>query len=151
VAAVLDEAAELVIRAVPGWAGLLALTSLPLRFLEVHFINRLIQLGEGAPKYVDHFVSLSWLVTLALIPAFWGRAVYARACSLALSGKTAERGAPLGLCCSWVSDGPSSRCRPWLSSPAWRRPRRRSRSGLVRSRRCRSPCARCAPSRRFSG
>lgn len=95
-AVVLDEAAELVIRGVPGWAGLLALTSLPLRFLEVHLLSRLILLGESASKYVDHFVSLSWLVTFALIPAFWGRAVFARACSLALSGKTAERGAPLG-------------------------------------------------------
>lgn len=94
-AAVLDEAAELVVRGVPGWAGLLALTSLPLRFLEVHLVNRLIQLGESAPKYVDHFISLSWLVTFALIPAFWGRAVFAHACSLALSGKTAGRGAPV--------------------------------------------------------
>lgn len=96
VAAVLDEAAELVVRGVPGWAGLLALTSLPLRFLEAHLVNRLIQLGESATRYADHFVSLSWLVTFALIPAFWGRAVFARACSLALSGKTAGRGAPLG-------------------------------------------------------
>lgn len=95
-AAVLDEAADLVVRGVPGWAGLLALTSLPLRFLEAHLVNRLIQLGEGASRYVDHIVSLSWLVTFALIPALWGRAVFARACSLALAGKTAGRGAPTG-------------------------------------------------------
>lgn len=95
-AAVLDEAAELVVRGVPGWAARLALTSLPLRFLEAHLVNRLILLGEGASRYVDHVLSLSWLVTFALVPALWGRAVFARAASLALSGKTAGRGAPPG-------------------------------------------------------
>lgn len=93
--AVLDEAAELVPREVAGWAGLMALTSLPLRFLEVHFVNRLFQLGESATDYVNYLLSLSWLVAIALLPALWGRAVYARACALALSGKTAGRGAPL--------------------------------------------------------
>jgi hypothetical protein len=86
VSAVLDEAAELVVREVPGWAGLLALTALPLRFLEVHFLNRLLQLGDSATQYVNHLVSLSWLVAFALLPAIWGRAVYAHACALALSG-----------------------------------------------------------------
>lgn len=87
--AALDEAAELVPREVAGWAGLLALTSLPLRFLEAHFLNRLFQLGENATDYVSYLLSLSWLVAFALLPALWGRAVYARACALALSGKTA--------------------------------------------------------------
>ena len=93
--AVLDEAAELVPREVAGWAGLLALTSLPLRFLEAHFFNRLFQLGDSATSYVDYLLSLSWLVAFALLPALWGRAVFARACALALSGRAAGRGAPL--------------------------------------------------------
>lgn len=93
VTAVLDEAAELVPREVAGWAGLLALTSLPLRFLEAHFLNRLFQLGDSATSYVDYLLSLSWLVAFALLPALWGRAVFARACALALSGRaTAARG-----------------------------------------------------------
>ena len=95
VTAVLDEAAELVPREVAGWAGLLALTSLPLRFLEAHFFNRLFQLGDNATDYVTYLLSLSWLVAFALLPALWGRAVYARACALALSGRAAGRGAPL--------------------------------------------------------
>jgi hypothetical protein len=86
VSAVLDEAAELVVKEVPGWAGLLALTALPLRFLEVHFLNRLLQLGESATQYVNHLVALSWLVAFAFLPAIWGRAVFAHACALALSG-----------------------------------------------------------------
>ena len=95
VTAVLDEAAELVPGEVAGWAGLLALTALPLRFLEAHFLNRLFQLGESATDYVNYLLSLSWLVAAALLPALWGRAVFARACALALSGRTAGRGVPL--------------------------------------------------------
>lgn len=95
VTAVLDEAAELVPRELASWAGLLALTSLPLRFLEAHFLNRLFQLGDNATDYVNYLLSLSWLVAFALLPALWGRAVFARACALALSGRAAGRGAPL--------------------------------------------------------
>lgn len=88
VGAVLDEAVELVSRVVPRWAALLALASLPLRFLEVHFLNRLIQLDTTAPQHVGYLVSLSWLVAAAFLPAIWGRAVYAHACALALAGRS---------------------------------------------------------------
>jgi len=87
VSAALDEAAELVAREIPGWAGLLAITALPLRFLEVHFFNRLLQLGDNAPGYVNHLISLSFLIAVALLPALWGRAVFVKACALALSGR----------------------------------------------------------------
>lgn len=92
VGAVLDEAAELVSRDVPGWAALLALTSLPLRFLEAHFFNRLLQLDQLAPDYVSYLTALSWLVAFAFLPALWGRAVYAHACSLAFSGQSGRSG-----------------------------------------------------------
>jgi hypothetical protein len=92
VGAVLDEAAELVSRDVPGWAALLALTSLPLRFLEAHFFNRLLQLDRDAPNYVSYLIALSWLVAFASLPALWGRAVYAHACSLAFSGQSGQSG-----------------------------------------------------------
>lgn len=92
VGAVLDEAAELVSRDVPGWAALLALTLLPLRFLEAHFFNRLLQLDQLAPDYVSYLTALSWLVAFAFLPALWGRAVYAHACSLAFSGQSGRSG-----------------------------------------------------------
>ena len=97
VSAVLDESAELVSRDVPGWAALLALTALPLRFLEAHFLNRLLQLDESAPQHVAYLVSLSWLVAFAFLPALWGRAVYAHACSLAFSGRSGSRQVPAAL------------------------------------------------------
>lgn len=86
VSGVLDEAVELVCRGVPGWAGLLALTALPLRFLEAHLANRMMQLGDEAPGYLNHLTAISWLATLALPLALWGRAVFVRACTLALAG-----------------------------------------------------------------
>jgi hypothetical protein len=89
---VLDEAVDLVSRGVPGWAGLLALASLPLRFCEAHLWNRLAQLGAGARGAMGHVDAISWLVTLALLPALWGRAVFVRACLRELSGSAA--GAP---------------------------------------------------------
>lgn len=97
VSAVLDESADLVSRDVPGWAALLALASLPLRFLEAHFFNRLLQLDESAPQHVTYLISLSWLVAFAFLPALWGRAVYAHACALALSGRSGSRELPASL------------------------------------------------------
>ena len=88
VSAVLDEAVELVARRVHGPAGLLILTSLPLRFVEAWLLNRLLQLEEPT-EYINHLTSLSILVSCALLPALWGRATYARACSLALTGSAA--------------------------------------------------------------
>ncbi|HEY6321575.1 MAG TPA: hypothetical protein VJA16_08475 [Thermoanaerobaculia bacterium] len=71
-------------RTVPEWAAVLALASLPLRLLEVHFANRLLQLGAHAGGHLHHLLSISWLVTVALLPALGGRAVFARACAMAL-------------------------------------------------------------------
>jgi hypothetical protein len=88
VAAVLDDAAELVVRTVPEWAAVLALASLPLRLLEVHFANRLLQLGAHAGEHLHHLLSISWLVTIALLPALCGRAVFVRACAMALQSGT---------------------------------------------------------------
>jgi hypothetical protein len=85
---VLDDAAELVVRTVPEWAAVLALASLPLRLLEVHFANRLLQLGAHAGGHLHHLLSISWLVTIALLPALCGRAVFARACAMALQSGT---------------------------------------------------------------
>jgi hypothetical protein len=83
--AVLDAAVDLVARRLPGPAGLLVLTSLPLRFLEAWLVNRLLQLGDGASDHVSYLTSVSVLVSATLLPAFWGRAVFARSCALTLS------------------------------------------------------------------
>ncbi|HBL25308.1 MAG TPA: hypothetical protein DD490_00555 [Acidobacteria bacterium] len=89
--AVLDTAVDLVSRRLPGMAGLLMLASLPLRFLEAWLANRLLQLGDKASEHVSYLTGLSVWVTLSLLLAFWGRAVWARSCTLALTGGEAER------------------------------------------------------------
>jgi hypothetical protein len=92
-----------VVRSVPEWAAVLALASLPLRLLEVHLANRLLQLGAHAGGHLHHLLSISWLVTIALLPALGGRAVFARACAMALqsgsrvSPRLALRLPPAGL------------------------------------------------------
>jgi hypothetical protein len=77
-----------VVGAVPEWAAVLALTALPLRLVGAHLANRLLQLGAGAPHHFNHLLSISWLVTFALLPALWGRALFVRACALALESRT---------------------------------------------------------------
>lgn len=79
-------------REVPGWAGLLALASLPLRFAQVHAAERLAQLGADADGYLGHLTALSALVTLLLLPALWARAVFTRACARRLAGQAGAAG-----------------------------------------------------------
>ncbi len=90
-APVLDDAFELVVRGAPAAAALLVLTSIPLRFLEVRLVWELLDLGTKAGEHSAYLFGLSALSTLALVPAFWGRVVFARACSLALQGDSVER------------------------------------------------------------
>jgi hypothetical protein len=90
--AVLDEAAELLTRELPGWAGLAVLTALPLRFLEVHFLNRVAELGKQAGDYGRYLFAISLAITLASALAFWGRAVLAHAVVLSLTGERGDRG-----------------------------------------------------------
>ncbi|MGH9361824.1 MAG: hypothetical protein ACRD2T_07890 [Thermoanaerobaculia bacterium] len=62
------------------WVGVLWLTALPLRLLQVAFADRLIELGADAHRYGRWFGELSWAIGLAFLLALYGRAVYARAC-----------------------------------------------------------------------
>src|SRR3954469_229336 len=50
---VLDESATVVRATVSPWAGLLLATSIPYRFMQIVFIDRLIELGSKAAQYGD--------------------------------------------------------------------------------------------------
>jgi hypothetical protein len=82
--AVLDEAVEVVSMTAAPWAGLLIATALPYRFLQALFLDQLIEVGSNAPKYGDLLGGTAMLIVGAVVIALWGRAVYARACRLAL-------------------------------------------------------------------
>lgn len=92
-ASVLDDAFELLARGAPAAAAWMVITALPLRFLEARLVWALIDLGPQAMDHAGYLLALSAWTTLALVPAFWGRAAYARACSLALQGDVSERAA----------------------------------------------------------
>ena len=89
----LDEATDAVALTTP-WVALLILTELPYRFLQVVFIDQLLDLGGEALHYGAALQSIADLVIVAFVIAVCGRAVYARACRLASqSGRTPGRDA----------------------------------------------------------
>jgi hypothetical protein len=79
---VLDEMAAVVSRAAAPWAAVVAATSLPYRFMQVLFIERVRELGTNAVHYGRALGMLANLTILAFILSRWGRAVWARACRL---------------------------------------------------------------------
>ena len=95
---VLDEAAE-VVRLTAPWTALLVLTAIPYRFLQAMFLDQLIEAGGNAAHYGHLLGATANLIVATVLLAFWGRAVYARACRLAMArgaapGRTAWRVAP---------------------------------------------------------
>jgi hypothetical protein len=94
--AALDEATELITGELPGGAGLAVLAALPLRFLEVHFLNRVSELGKHAGDYGRYLLAISVAITLASALAFWGRAVLAHAVVRALTGDVGGGGGTRG-------------------------------------------------------
>ena len=74
------------------WAGLLILTAIPYRFLQALFFDQLLEVGEKAAQYGNLLGGTANMIVAAVVIALWGRAVYARACRLALGrGETPGR------------------------------------------------------------
>src|SRR5262249_5342239 len=86
--AVLDESADPVRPTGAAWAGLLILTSLPYRFAQVIFVDRLITLGGEATHYGNLLGSLAKWTMGAFVISRCGRAIYARAIRLATDSGT---------------------------------------------------------------
>jgi hypothetical protein len=89
VSEILDDAAEAAMRVAAPWMGLLWLCSLPLRFVQVHFAARLLELGPRAGEYGNYLHGLAFAATAALLPSLWARAVFVRACGLGLREEAA--------------------------------------------------------------
>ncbi len=81
---VLDEAGSVVTTVAAPWLGVFWLTSLPVRALQGFFLMELVELGPEASSYGDHLTQVATAVFLALLAALLGRAVFVRACHLAL-------------------------------------------------------------------
>lgn len=82
--AVLDEASEVVSIVAAPWAGLLIATAIPYRFLQALFLDQLLEAGSRASEYGDLLGGTAMMIAGAILIALWGRAVFARACRLAL-------------------------------------------------------------------
>lgn len=80
---VLDEMAGVVARTAAPWAAVVAATSLPYRFMQVLFFERIIDLGSNAMHYGRALGTIANITILTFILSRWGRAVWARACRLA--------------------------------------------------------------------
>jgi hypothetical protein len=82
---VVDEAAEVVSLTATPWGALLIATSLPYRFLQALFLDQLIEVGADASHYGNLLGSTANMIVATVVLALWGRAVYARACRLAMA------------------------------------------------------------------
>jgi hypothetical protein len=80
---VLDESAAVVRATVSPWAALLLATSIPYRFMQIVFADRLIELGSKASQYGDVLRTTADITCAAFLLSLCGRAIYARACRLA--------------------------------------------------------------------
>jgi hypothetical protein len=87
---VVDEAAEVVSLTATPWAAVLIATSIPYRFLQALFLDELFEVGNKASHYGNLLGSTANMIVATTLLALWGRAVYARACGLAM----ARGGAP---------------------------------------------------------
>jgi hypothetical protein len=80
---VLDESAAVVRATVSPWAALLLATSIPYRFMQIVFADRLIELGSNASQYGDLLRTTADITCATFLLALVGRAIYARACRMA--------------------------------------------------------------------
>jgi hypothetical protein len=116
---VLDEAAEVVAATLSPWAALLILTSLPYRFLQAIFLDQLFEVGSEATQYGNLLGGTANLIVATVLLNLWGRAVYARACSLALgrgrvTGREPLRIKPAAFAC-YVLTASAAMLTGWLT------------------------------------
>lgn len=84
------------------WAGVLFITALPYRFLQALFLDQLFEVGADASQYGNLLGTTANVTVATIVLALFGRAVYARACRLALArgsapGREAWRVPPAAL------------------------------------------------------
>ena len=83
----LDEAVETVTLTGAPWAGMLIMAMLPFRLAQVWFVDRLLEVGGDASRYGNVLGEAANVTMLCFAIALAGRAVYARACGLAVTGR----------------------------------------------------------------
>ena len=72
---VLDESAAVVRVTISPWAALLLATSIPYRFMQIVFIDRLFELGSKASQYGDVLRTTADITCAAFLLSLIGRAI----------------------------------------------------------------------------
>jgi len=85
----LDDAFSSARAAASPWAAFALLGGLPVWLLLAQGLHLLADRAQPAPT--DSFHQWGWLMMAALVPAAWGRLVWARAIKVALAGATPDR------------------------------------------------------------
>ncbi len=85
-AGIVDDACLGLSRAAAPWLGVFWATSIPYRFLQVHFVHQLLMLGPRAPRFGNHLGQIALATFLAFLPVVYGRLVWVRAALAALAG-----------------------------------------------------------------
>jgi len=80
---VLDESTDVISMVAAPWAAVVIATSIPYRFLQALFVDRLIEVGGEASHYGRLLGTTANFAIAAFVLSLWGRAVFARACRLA--------------------------------------------------------------------
>ena len=88
ITSVLDDATDVVSMIAP-WAAVVILTALPYRFLQALFLDQLFEVGADASHYGNLLGATANMIVASILLALWGRAVWARACRLAMSRASA--------------------------------------------------------------
>jgi hypothetical protein len=81
---ILDETGDLAWQVAAPWMGLLWLAVLPLRLAQAEFASRLLALRGESHRYGHLLLALAAVAAGAFVLATLGRAVYARACLMAI-------------------------------------------------------------------
>lgn len=85
ITSVLDDAAGVMSLTAAPWAAVAIATAIPYRFLHALFLDQLLEAGDQASQYGNLLGGTANLAVAAVLIALWGRAVFARACRIALA------------------------------------------------------------------
>jgi hypothetical protein len=81
---VVDEAVRSVVRTAAPWLGVLWLTALPFRLMQVYMVREVLALGTGSRRYGDYLFGIAVVTLGAFVVTLLGRLVYVRAVHLSV-------------------------------------------------------------------
>jgi hypothetical protein len=81
---VVDESVRSVLRTAAPWLGVLWLTSLPFRLMQVYMVREALALGHESRRYGDYLFGIAIVTLFGFLVALLGRLIYVRAVHLSI-------------------------------------------------------------------